>query len=390
MRALTLASCLLVLVACGKDSGSTKPASPSESEQAAGADPMEIAPAPQLRATLKLGEPVMAEVGATITVAARIEVDETRVARVSSPLMGRISTLIVREGQDVRKGDVLAQLNSIGLSDAQLGFLKALSQGQLAQRAVERAQQLLKAEVIGSAELQRREAEFTQASAELDGARDQLELLGMTPEAIEELRRTRRIRSVSRVVASMDGTVLTRKVTAGQMVQAADTIVEIADLSQVWLVADVPETNAGGLVEGQAVEAEISALANLKVNGTLSFVSHTLNPETRTVRVRMDVPNPARRLKPAMLATMALRDHAEKRQVVPVSAVVREGDAELIFVERSPGVYVLRPIVLGGEFGNRRVLASGIQPGEKIVIDGAFHLNNERRRRAVRGPGAAE
>lgn len=351
---------------------------------------MEIAPAPQLRATLKLGEPVMAEVGATITVAARIEVDETRVARVSSPLMGRISTLIVREGQDVRKGDVLAQLNSIGLSDAQLGFLKALSQGQLAQRAVERAQQLLKAEVIGSAELQRREAEFTQASAELDGARDQLELLGMTPEAIEELRRTRRIRSVSRVVASMDGTVLTRKVTAGQMVQAADTIVEIADLSQVWLVADVPETNAGGLVEGQAVEAEISALANLKVNGTLSFVSHTLNPETRTVRVRMDVPNPARRLKPAMLATMALRDHAEKRQVVPVSAVVREGDAELIFVERSPGVYVLRPIVLGGEFGNRRVLASGIQPGEKIVIDGAFHLNNERRRRAVRGPGAAE
>jgi len=69
---------------------------------------------------------------------------------------------------------------------------------------------------------------------------------------------------------------------------------------------------------------------------------------------------------------------------------VREGDTEMLFVERAPGVFVLRPVTLGDEFGNVRVLTSGIQPGEKIVTDGAFHLNNERRRRAVRGSGAGE
>jgi len=382
-----LVAALWLLCSCGKGTttaGAASPAAPP-AEPAAPQDPLEITPPAQLRATLKLAEPQSAAVGATITVAGRIEVDEMRITRVSSPVMGRINTLMAREGQDVRKGELLALLNSAGLSDAQLGFLKALSQRQLALRAVERAQQLLKAEVIGSAELQRREAEFTEASAELDGARDQLELLGMAPEAVEELGRTRSIRSVSRVLASMDGTVLARKITMGQMVQAAETIFEVADLSQVWLIADVPEPNAGHLREGLAVEAEISALPGTKLRGRLSFVSHTLNPETRTVRVRMDVPNPGRRLKPAMLATMQLHDQAEKRQVVPVAAVVREGDTEMIFVERAPGVYVLRPVTLGEEYGAQRVLLDGLRPGEKVVVEGAFHLNNERRRRAVRG-----
>src|SRR5262249_47796470 len=156
----------------------------------------------------------------------RVEVDETRITRVGSPVMGRITDLAIREGQEVRRGQLLAMVNSTGLSEAQLAFLKALSQRQVAQRAVERAQVLLKADVIGSAELQRREAELAQASAELDAARDQLMLLGMPAEAIAALKKTRSINSVSRVIASMDGTVLDRKVTLGQVVQPADTVFE--------------------------------------------------------------------------------------------------------------------------------------------------------------------
>lgn len=349
------------------------------------ADPMEITPAPNLRARLKIGAPVWSEVGASMTVAARVEVDETRITRVGSPVMGRIATLSAHEGQDVRRGEILATLNSTGLSDAQLSFLKSLSQKQVAQRAVERAQLLLKADVIGSAELQRREAELAQASAELDAARDQLSLLGMPPEAIDDLQKTRSIHSESRVVASMDGTVLSRKIALGQVVQPADTVFEIADLSHVWLVADVPEQNAGKLAEGQAVEAEIAALAGQTIPGKLAFVSHTVNPETRTVRARMNLPNPARRYKPAMLATMVLKEQTEKQQVVPSSAVVRENDAEHVFVQRGTDTFVLRPVTLGGEYGGRRVLVDGIRPGEHIVLDGAFHLNNERRRRALRG-----
>jgi len=352
-------------------------------------DPMEITATPTILERLRIGEPIWAQVGAAVTVAARVEVDETRVTRVGSPVVGRIAELAIREGQEVQRGQLLALVNSTGLSDTQLLFLKALSQRQVAQRAVERAQILLTADVIGSAELQRREAELAQASAELDAARDQLILLGMPNEAIADLQKTRNLNSVSRVVASMAGTVLDRKITLGQVVQTADTLYEIAELSQVWLVADVPERNAGHLAVGQEVDAEVSAFPGWIIHEKLSFVSAMVNRETHTVRVRMEIPNRDRKLKPAMLATMILKDAAERRQVVPVPAVVREGNDDFIFVQRDVDTFVLRQVKLGGEYNGHRIVVQGVQPTDRIVVDGAFHLNNERLRRAARnGEGA--
>jgi cobalt-zinc-cadmium efflux system membrane fusion protein len=345
---------------------------------------MEITATPTIMARLRIGEPVWARVGAAFTVAARVEEDETRVTRVGSPVVGRVIELAIREGQEVQRGQLLALVNSTVLSDAQLLFLKALSQRQVAERAVERAHILLKADVIGSAELQRREAELAQASAELDAARDQLALLGMPKDAITKLQKTHNINSVSRVEASMAGTVLDRKITLGQVVETADTLYEIADLSQVWLVADVPERNAGHLAVGQEVTAEVAAFPGWTLQGKLSFVSATVNRETHTVRVRMEIPNHDRKLKPAMLATMVLKDAAERRQVVPVPAVVREGNGDFIFVQRDADTFVLRPVKLAEEYDGNRIVVEGIQPSDKIVVEGAFHLNNERLRRAAR------
>ena len=352
---------------------------------AALSNPLEITAGPGLLERLKVGEPAWAEVGSTLTVAARLEVDESRITRVGTPVMGRITSLSVREGEDVRKGQLLALLNSTGLSDSQSAFLKALSQRQLAQRAVDRAQVLLEAQVIGAAELQRREAELAQATADLDAARDQLGLLGMTPEAIEELERTRKINSVSPIVATISGTVLVRRITLGQVIQPADPVFEIADLSSLWVVADVPEQNAGNLRTGQAVDAEVNAFAGATIPGKLSFVSATVNPETRTVRARMDLPNPAGKYKPAMLATMTLKDQTTRQQLVPLGAVVREQDLDHLFVQLNGDTFLLRPVTLGQQFGASRALTDGIKPGEKVVLQGAFHLNNERRRQLLRG-----
>jgi cobalt-zinc-cadmium efflux system membrane fusion protein len=97
----------------------------------------------------------------------------------------------------------------------------------------------------------------------------------------------------------------------------------------------------------------------------------------------MDLPNPNRIYKPAMLTTMTLIDSAEQRLVVPASAVVREGNDDCIFIQTAPNTYLLRRVSLGGDFGDKRVLLDGVQAGEKIVADGAFHLNNERKRQAV-------
>lgn len=376
---------IAALTALGLSSCNKAPSmQPTAEAKAPSTDPLEITPLPEILKTIKVGEPSTGDVGASFTVAARIEVDETRIMRVGSPVMGRIASLSIQEGQDVKRGQTIALLNSTGLSDAQLGFIKAISQEQLAKRAVERAQLLIKADVIGTAELQRREADLAQAQAEVAGSRDQLELLGMPNDAIAELEKTKTIHSVSRVSSNMDGTVMVRKVAPGQVVQPADTVCEIADLSHVWLVADVPEQSAGRLSIGQDVEAEIAALPNQTFRGKLNFVSATVNPETRTVRVRMDLPNPQRRLKPAMLATMDLKDAVERKQLVPTTAVVRENNVEHVFIARDADTFVLHPVTLGLEINGRRVVESGLRSSDKIVVDGAFHLNNERRRRSLR------
>ncbi len=376
---------LAVLGSLSCKSAASNEASSAAAGKQASPNPLEIKATSQLLNQLKLGQSAWAEVSTNQTVPARIEIDETRITRVGSPVMGRITSLSVQEGQEVHRGDILAQLNSTGLNDAQLGFLKAVSQRLVASRAVERAQLLLKADVIGVAELQRREADFTQATAERDAARDQLEILGMPGDAIDELERTRSINSVSRVVASMDGTVLSRKITLGQVIQPADTVVEISDLSSVWLVADVPEQTAGNLRVGQVVEAEVAALPGVQIHSRVSFVSAIVNPETRTIRVRTDLRNPQRRFKPSMLATMTVRGDTSRQQVIPSTAVVREDDNEHVFIQLSPDTFVLRHVKLGAEFEGKRVVLEGLKPGDKIVLDGAFHLNNERRRQMLRG-----
>ncbi len=137
------------------------------------------------------------------------------------------------------------------------------------------------------------------------------------------------------------------------------------------------------------MEAEVAARPGHKFRGVLTFVGATVDPNTRTIRVRMDVPNADRKLKPAMLATMILHGPTEKKPVVPLSAVVREENDEHLFVQVDDDTFVLRKVTLGGEQNGTRVLIDGVRPKERIVLDGAFHLNNERRRLALRGSEGA-
>jgi cobalt-zinc-cadmium efflux system membrane fusion protein len=352
-------------------------------EEKPAANPMEITPDAELRKQLRITEPLREPVSASLLVSGRVEADGTRMARVSAPVTGRILEMKVIEGQHVRKGEILATIYSTELSSAQSEFLKASSQRQVAERAVARARQLLAADVIGSAELQRREAELQQAGLDLSAASERLRVLGLPDDTIKMLQTKGGLSSISNVVSSIEGIVLERKATIGQIVQAVEPVFIIADLSHVWLVADVPEQSAGSLKVGKTVQAEIPALPGQRINGALSFVSATVNRETRTVTVRMNLPNPHRAFKPAMLTTMRLIDSSEQQLVVPASAVVREGNDDCIFVQTSPNTYVLRPVKLGADFGEKRVLLEGVRQGEKIVADGAFHLNNERKRQAV-------
>jgi cobalt-zinc-cadmium efflux system membrane fusion protein len=347
-------------------------------------NPDEIEVTPALASNLKLGTPQTHEVTGLLQVSAHVETDASRVARVGSPVAGRILELVVFEGQNVRPGTVLATLHSTDLSDAQLALVKAYSQKDLAEAATKRAEQLVAADVIGRAELERRQAELLQASTEAASYRTQLRGLGMSDAHIQKLVATRELSADYSIVTPKGGTVLERKVTIGQVVQPADPAFTIADLSSVWIVANVPEEDAGLLRKGMDVAVQIPALPK-QLNGHLSYVAPIVDPATRTVQVRMDVANPQGIYRPDQLASMTFTGHTVHKLTVPQTAVVRQENRDYIFVEIAPNKFLLREVVLGEETDDRRVLQSGIREGERIVLDGAFHLNNQRKQNAIRG-----
>jgi cobalt-zinc-cadmium efflux system membrane fusion protein len=349
------------------------------------ADPAMVAPAPELLAQLKLAAVSTQPVAETLRVAGRIDFDEQRLARIGATITGRVTEIDAWLGQEVKKGEVLARVNSSDLSTQQLAYLRARSELELNRRNAERAKLLYEADVISVAELQRRESEFQISVAETRAASDQLQLLGVTPASIDRLGKQGAVNSLTPVVSTLNGHVVERKLAQGQVVQPADALFVVADLTRLWAVAQVPERQVSQVKVGQAVSIEVPALGNEKLVGKLIYVGQTIDPETRTVLVRTELENRDGRLKPAMLASMLIEARALERQVVPASAVVRENDEDHVFVAQGDGAFLLTKVKLGPEQGGQRVVLSGLKGDEKIVVDGAFHLNNERNRKAMEG-----
>lgn len=355
------------------------------SEEEAKPDPTLVMAAGPLLAQVKIAPVNTALVSDTLRVAGRIDFDEQRLARIGSSVNGRVTDLYAPLGKEVNKGEALARLHSNELSTAQLAYLKAKSQMELNRRNVERAQSLFATDVISDAELQRRTNEFEISSAETRAARDQLRVLGLPQSSIDELGKTGAIDSFAPVVSSIKGVVVERKVSAGQVVQPADSMFVVADLSRLWAIAQVPEQEVSQVKVGQAVNIQVPALNNEKIVGKLIYVGQTINPETRTVLVRTELDNSEGRLKPAMLASMLIEATPVDRLIVPATAVVRESDVDHVFVSLGEGQFRLVRVKLGPESNGHRVVLEGLKPGDPVVVEGGFHLNNERNRKELEG-----
>lgn len=335
---------------------------------------------PALLKLLSIAEVKPGEVGESLNLSARVELDQARVARIGASVTGRITEINAMLGQSVKKGERLALLNSTELGKAQSDYLKSASQVNLRRITVKRAERLMESGVIAEAELQERQSVLTEADVDLRSASDQLRVMGMSEADLKRLDKQRSIHSFSPVTASIDGVVIERNVAIGQVVQPADSLYTVADLSQLWLVAEIPEQQAHWARQGDKAFAEVPALPGQEVSGKLIYVADMVDSDTRTVTVRMALANPQRLFKPQMLATLKLSRPGSQTLVVPSQAVIRENEKDYVFVEAGPARFELRPVRLGREEAQRRPLLEGLKAGEKIVIAGAFHLNNERLR----------
>jgi len=309
---------------------------------------------------------------------ATVQPNENELAEVTTLVRGRVVEVYADFGQDVNKGALLALLHSKDLSLAQAAYLKAAAQAHEAALAYERALKLHEELVVSLAELKRREAAMKTARAELRETTHGLELLGIQAEEIERLDREHTIRSDVPIRAPIAGRVIMRNLTRGEVVEMAQKIFTVADLSEVWVVGKVPEKDVQFIHREQSVEVRATAYPGRVFPGTITYISDVLDPATRTMRLRVTVPNSKKLLKLEMFASVRVYAEPEPEAVtVPVSAVQRSGESSHVFVQLDGGTFEKRSVILGQETDELVVVLHGLGDGERIVTAGTFVLRSE-------------
>ncbi len=380
-----LALAALALAGCGKEGGGDAagqaPAAAASAPAAKASDPNVVRIQPAMAHHFKVGQVQLADIATVQEVVGRIDANEKLVTRIGAGVTGRITQVLAEVGEPVRPGQTLARIASPELTTAQLAYLRANSQASLAERAVDRARQLIQADVIGSAELQRRETELAIARAESRAAADQLRLMGMPADSVQRLAASGALQEAANVTATIAGVVTERTVSQGQVTQPGDPLYTVADLSNVWVIGALPEAAARTVSLGQLVEVTVPALEGRRLTGKVVFISDTVSPDTRTLTIRTQVDNKDRQLKPQMLATLRLVGPATKQPTVPTAAVVRENDRDHVYVRTEENTYRFTPVELGpATLEGQRPVLKGVPAGTPVVVDGAFHLHNERKR----------
>lgn len=334
----------------------------------------------------------------TFLAPARIAFDAEAMAHVGSPVRGRAVQIDVRLGDSVQAGQPLLVIESPELGEAQADLLQrqltALTSGpatELAKASWERAKNLLEqSQGISLTEVQRREAEYRVAAASQKAAQaaaiaaeNRLQLLGMNQEAIALLTKSGEIVPRYTVRSSIDGVVVQREVTLGELVSPdRESLMVIADTRKLWVLADVPESKLSGLDRGTKARVFINSETTLE--GSVTFVSPIVDPATRTAQVRIEVPATTKggvTLRPGMFAQVEFEHASDSKPViaVPAEAIQTvEGDpAVFIPVEGEPNTFAKRAVTIGKPIGGFVPVLSGLAEGESFVSSGTFILKAE-------------
>lgn len=312
-----------------------------------------------------------------------VQPNQRNMAEITALVRGRVVEVYGELGQEVKANAPLAILYSSELGLAQSAYLKAKAKLHVAEQAFNRAQFLLQEQVIGEAELQRRQAELLSTQAEANESHDRLKLLGMNDEEFRRLESSRKIRSVVPIVAPFAGRIIGRKLTRGEVVETTENLFVIADLSEVWVQANIPEkdipfahsVHASG---DRQVEVRINAYPKEVFQGTITYIADVLDPVTRTMQLRIELPNRDGRFKPEMFATIRLFSEAQPdRLAVPEAALQRDQGRTFVFVQRSLNEYEVRDVHVGESNGTVTAILAGLNEGESVVTHGAFVLKSE-------------
>ena len=302
-------------------------------------------------------------------------------AEVSAPLPARVVSLQAIEGQRVRVGEPLAILESGELAKARGDLATAEARRDLAQRALDRKRGLNAEKIVPTREVQEAESETIAAEAQVRSARAALQTLGASDQASAGA-------SPSTLVlrSPVTGVVLERTLALGQTADPSKPLFRIGDLSTLWLTVHAFERDAVRLTTGAPARITFAALPDRMFQGKVALIGQSVDADSRTVSVRIDLPNRDGLLRPGMSGTAWLPVGAQGTLLaVPAAAVQRVRDRWCVFIPQDNRTFEIRPVGRGRDIAGEVEILSGVRAGEPIVVDGAFLLKAETERSAAEG-----
>ena len=321
-------------------------------------------------AGLKVEEIEERQVPEQVIVTATIQPNQDRIAHVSPRVASRIGKVSANLGDRVKQGQTLALLDSLELGEAHSTYLKARTEAALAQRSFERADRLYKEQIVPQKDYLRARAEFEIAEAAMRAAADRLRLLGVNPARVEGNVAV----STFPLTSPFSGTITEKHAVLGDLAQPDKSLFTVADLSLLWIEANVFESDLSKVRIGTKASITVTAYPGEAFSGRVAYISSALDKETRTVRARIEVSNPDGRLKPEMFATAAIETAARTKVIaVPDEAVVLLQGQPTVFLQ-SGTAFEPRAIQPGDKLRGEIIIKGGVKPGEKAVVSGAYAL----------------
>jgi cobalt-zinc-cadmium efflux system membrane fusion protein len=306
----------------------------------------------------------------TLQVTGAVAYDARRVAAIGARIAGRVRTLSKVEGEDVKAGELIAELESVELGKAQAEVMKVRAREKVARLDEERERRLADAKVSAERDAQFAKANAEALTAERVAAEKAVEALGGTVDG--EL-------GVLRLRSPLSGRIVESHVKRGETVEPADTLFVVADLSQVWVELAVFERDLPAIREGDEVDLRIPSARSVSITGHIAHVSEVIDEETHSAHVRVEVDNKEKLLRPGLsvLGVIHATGPRESFLVVPRSAVTRIDGLPTVFVQVGEGVVQPRNVELGAEDNEHVAILKGLKSGEKVVSAGVLALKAE-------------
>ncbi|MDI6759471.1 MAG: efflux RND transporter periplasmic adaptor subunit [Candidatus Brocadiaceae bacterium] len=318
--------------------------------------------------------------GKQLKVTAEIQFNANKVFHIGPRVPGRAVDVFADLGDEVQKGQKLALLDSIELGQSISEYLTSKTKLEVCQVNFEREKRLWEKKVTSEKDMLEAKARCAQAQAEFEASEGKLHLLGLCEEEIIELRPQTHTTATFPILSPFNGTIVEKHIALGEMTEPASRLFTIADLSVLWIILDIFEKDLSKIRPGQEVGVAVRSYPEVEFRGKITYISDVVEEKTRTVKVRVEIDNPEKKLKPGMFATAKISttpQEAVERRVAPHTAIESHEGKQVVFVVLGDYAFKLREVEVGEELDGYVEVFKGLGEGEEIVSKGAFYLKSE-------------